>query len=195
MSTYFSDLRDAIISSLKGMSVTIKHLFSKPVTVQYPDERLPVPKSYLGRHKLEQSGCKSCNVCIKACPVDCLQIESERHGKVIEWKSFTVNYGTCMFCGLCVDACPSGGLIMTQDFDLSEYDRQNCLVELLTWTGLRPEDIEAIEKAKKEKEEKARKKAAEKEKAEKAEGQAAEAVEAKEDKEEEKKEEPPSADE
>lgn len=154
MGTYFKDLSDAILSALKGMSVTIKHLFSKPVTVQYPDERLPIADAWLGRHKVEQSECTACNQCLKACPVDCLHQVVVRHGKVIEWKSFTVDYNHCMFCGLCVEACPTGGLVMTTDFDLSEENRDRCIVELLEWTGLRPEDLKAIEEANRKKEEK-----------------------------------------
>ena len=59
-------------------------------------------------------------------------------GKVVEWKKFTVNYNHCMFCGLCVETCPTEVLHMTQVFDMSEYDRKNCLVDFLHYRGLRP---------------------------------------------------------
>ena len=162
MGKYFQDLYDAIFSTLKGMSVTIKHFFSKPVTVQYPDERLPISEAFLGKHKLDQEGCIACSQCAKVCTVECIAMDFERHpGKVVEWKKFTVNYNHCMFCGLCVETCPTHVLHMTKEFDLSEYDRSNCLVDFLTYRGLRPEDYETIEKAKREAEEKKKKKAAE----------------------------------
>ncbi len=168
MGTYFKDLNEALISTMKGMSVTLKHLLSKPVTVQYPDERLPIADGYLGKHELEQSNCTACNQCIKICPVDCLEQESVRHGKVIEFSSFIVDYNYCMFCGLCVEACPTQGLKMTKEYDLSQENRADCITDLLSWKGLRPEDIEAIEKARIAKEKKkkaaAEKKAKEKEK-------------------------------
>jgi len=34
-----------------------------------------------------------------------------------------VDYGRCVFCGLCVDACPFDALAMTNEFELSAYDR------------------------------------------------------------------------
>ena len=161
MGTYFKDLANAFISTFKGMGVTLKHFFMKPVTVHYPDEHLPIADAYLGKHELDQPGCIGCSQCAKVCPVECIDIDLERHGKVLEWKSFKVDYNYCMFCGLCVETCPTEVLRMTKEYDLSEYDRTDCVLELTSYTGLRPEDIEAIEKAKKLKAEKAAKKKAE----------------------------------
>lgn len=162
MGKYFQDLYDAISSTLKGMSVTIKHFFSKPVTVHYPDEHLPISDAFLGKHKLDQEGCIACSQCAKVCPVECIGLDFDRHpGKVVEWRKFTVNYNHCMFCGLCVETCPTNVLHMTKEYDLSEQDRSDCLVDFLTYRGLRPEDLETIEKAKIAAEEKKKKKAAE----------------------------------
>jgi NADH-quinone oxidoreductase subunit I len=176
MGAYFTDLKDAILSTMKGMTVTMKHFLSKPVTVHYPDEKLPISDAFLGKHKLTQENCIACNQCVKACPVDCLAYESDRHpGKVVEFHNFLVDYNYCMFCGLCVDACGSDALHMTKEYDLSVSDRKECKVELITWTGLRPEDLVTIEEAKKKKAAKAKAIKAEKE-------AKAEAAEAKEDK-------------
>jgi NADH-quinone oxidoreductase subunit I len=162
MSGYFKDLNDSVISTLKGMTVTLKHLFSKPVTVQYPDESLPISEAYRGKHKLIQSACRACNLCVKACPVDCIEIDSERHMKrVIELKKFTIDYNKCIFCGLCVDACPSSSLVMTQDYDLCTYDRSTIIRDILEWRGLRPEDHDAIRELEKKAEEDKKKKAEE----------------------------------
>ena len=150
MGTYFRDLGNAFISSFKGMGVTIQHFFSKPVTVQYPDEHLPIADAFLGKHMLEQEKCIACKACVKICPVDCLELEADRKpGKVLDWKSFTVNYNYCMFCGLCVEACPTDALHMTKEYDLSVEDRHDCVLDLLAWKGLRPEDLKKIEEAEK----------------------------------------------
>ena len=145
MSGYFKDLSEGIVSTLKGMSVTLKHFFSKPVTVQYPDEKLPISDRYRGRHKLVQGGCRACGLCAKVCPVDCIEIEYERHMKrVIEWKVFTVDYNRCVFCGLCTEACPAEAIVMTKEYDLSTEDRREVIKDLLEWSGLREEDLENI---------------------------------------------------
>ena len=165
MSAYFKDLSDGIVTALKGMSVTGKHPFSKPVTVQYPNEQLPIADAFCGKHKLVQEGCRACGLCEKACPVDCIFTDSERHMKrVIEWKAFTIDYNKCIFCGLCVEACPSEALLMTKEFDLSTYDRRESIIDFLEWKGLRPEDLEKIEILKKEAEEKKKKDAEKKKK-------------------------------
>jgi NADH-quinone oxidoreductase subunit I len=201
MGTYFRDLTSAIVSTLKGMSVTIKHFFSKPVTVQYPDEQLPVADAFLGKHVLDQPGCIACSQCVKMCPVECLSLDVTRHpGKVLEWKKFTVNYNWCIFCGLCQETCPTDVLHMTKEFDLSTYDRKECLVDLLTYKGLRPEDHETIEKAKiaaAEKKKKAAAAKAKKEKEEKAaeDGKGEEKKKAKKPKAEESKKPPPEEEE
>lgn len=162
MGTYFRDLKDTLVSSVKGMSVTLKHLFSKPVTIHYPDETMEISENFLGKHELDQPGCIGCSQCVKICPVECLNLDVKRHpGKILEFHKFTVNYCTCMFCGLCVETCPTDVLHMTKTYDMSEYDRKDCVVDLLSKKGLTDEDREAIEKAKKEAAEKKAKKAAE----------------------------------
>ena len=161
MSGYFKDLSEGIVSTLKGMSVTLKHLFSKPVTVQYPDERLPISDRYRGRHKLVQGGCRGCGLCSKVCPVECIEIDFERHMKrVLEWKTFTVDYNKCVFCGLCTEACPAEVLIMTTEYDLSTEDRRTIIKDLLEWHGLREEDLENIRLLEEKEEEKKKEEAA-----------------------------------
>lgn len=162
MGGYFKDLSDTIVSTMKGMSVTLKHLFSKPVTVHYPDEKLPIAEAYRGKHKLIQDGCRACLLCSKACPVDCIDMEFERHMKrVIEWEQFDVDYNRCVFCGLCTEACPTEVLKMTTDYDLSTDDRRTIIKDLLEWRGLRPEDHENIRLLKEKEEEKKKKEAEE----------------------------------
>jgi len=174
MGGYFKDLSDTIVSTLKGMSVTLKHLFSKPVTVHYPDESMPIADAYRGKHLLIQDGCRACLLCSKACPVDCIDLAFERHMKrVIEWEQFDIDYNRCVFCGLCTEACPTEVLKMTAEYDLSTDDRRTIIKDLLEWRGLRPEDHENIRLLKEKAEADKKKKAEEAAKAA-AEGGAAE---------------------
>lgn len=93
--TYFGNIREAIKTSLKGLSLTWKHLMEarqsrKPifvdnpdyfkqqtgiVTLQYPHQHLPLPDN--GRYQLhnEMDDCIVCDKCAKVCPVDCIEIE------------------------------------------------------------------------------------------------------------------------
>ena len=93
--TYFGNIKEGIRSSLKGLSLSWKHLKEarqsrKPifvdnpdyfkqqtgiVTLQYPHEHLPLPDN--GRYQLhnEMDDCIVCDKCAKICPVDCIEIE------------------------------------------------------------------------------------------------------------------------
>lgn len=123
---------------LKGMFVTLYHFFktwfSGAYTVQYPEERVPLPTYYRGRHQLnrDENGlelCVGCFLCSAACPTKCINIEArenepgatfskgERYAEVYE-----INMGKCIFCGLCVDACPTGALTMSPTYELADYD-------------------------------------------------------------------------
>ena len=65
--TWFGNVYSAIRSTASGMGVTLRHLFSKPVTLQYPEERPIVDDRYRGVHYLEQDLCIYCDACAKAC--------------------------------------------------------------------------------------------------------------------------------
>ncbi len=89
-------MKRVIKSIVKGMSLTLKHLFSShkrrvilPAsdynyfknlegtnTIQYPKQQLPIPE--VGRYQLdvEMDDCIVCDLCAKVCPVDCIDIEA-----------------------------------------------------------------------------------------------------------------------
>ena len=93
--TYFGNIKEGIRSSMKGLSLSWKHLkearqsrqpifvdnpdyFKQQtgiVTLQYPHEHLPLPD--IGRYQLhnEMDDCIVCDKCAKICPVDCIEIE------------------------------------------------------------------------------------------------------------------------
>ena len=161
------------------MRITGKYLLQKPITVQYPDERLPIPNRYRGIHYLEQEKCIDCLACARACPIDCIEMDAVRHGKELEWISFTLDYQKCMFCELCVYPCPKDCIHMGTEFAfVSRIDRSEFKHDLLSYKGMsRDAKVRMIEAEKKKKaKEEAKKAKAAAEAAEKAaeEGQAAE---------------------
>lgn len=144
---YFGNISNALTTTAKGMSVTLKHFRSEPITVQYPFERMEVPDRYRGLHILEQDKCIDCHLCAKACPVDCIEIEAIHHGRTLEWKKFTIDYKKCIFCEFCIPPCPVDCIHMTTEYELATENVDDMTEDLLTWTGLRPEDQAAIEAA------------------------------------------------
>lgn len=132
MIKYFKNIFEAIYSSVIGLGVTFKHLFHRAVTVQYPDQRLPVSDGYKGKHKLFLDKCVSCLLCAKACPPQCITIETEKgEDKKSKLKKFTINYNNCLFCGFCVESCNKASLVMTKEYELSYTQKSDLVLDLM----------------------------------------------------------------
>ncbi len=136
VANYVKNVFDAVKTTLVGMKITGRYLLQKPITVQYPDERLPIPNRYRGIHYLEQEKCIDCLACARACPIDCIEMDAIRHGKELEWISFTLDYQKCMFCELCVYPCPKDCIHMGTEFAFVSYDRSEFVHDLLSYKGM-----------------------------------------------------------
>ena len=100
---YFGDLKDGLHTTLKGMRITIWHMFKDPTfTTEYPDVQKELPDSERGLHEFDVERCIACDNCADACPVACIYIESEGKGKNAKMTRFEIDYQKCLFCNLCV---------------------------------------------------------------------------------------------
>ena len=123
------------LEGLKGFSVTLRHLFRKPVTQQYPEYKRPVYPRFRGRHRLHRhenglEKCIGCSLCAAACPADCIRVvpaentegnrvsPGERYARIYE-----INMARCIFCGYCEIACPFDAITLGNDYELSEISR------------------------------------------------------------------------
>jgi NADH-quinone oxidoreductase subunit I len=160
VSKYFDNVWKSFWSTIVGMRITGRYLLQKPITVQYPDERMPIPNRYRGIHYLEQEKCINCLACARACPIDCIEMDAVRHGKELEWILFTLDYQKCMFCELCVYPCPKDCIHMGTDFAFVSTDRSEFLHDLLSYKGMSRDARVRMKEAEKKKAEKDAKKAA-----------------------------------
>ncbi len=112
------------------MILTLKHMFRRPVTVQYPYERLHLPEYFRGIPSVRTPLCTGCARCLDVCPNNCLDF-NRYEGKVAptNWnKNVPIIFvGRCLMCGLCIEVCPTGAMTNTQHFELAEYDRASML--------------------------------------------------------------------
>jgi len=131
MVEYFQDIYKAVSSALVGMSITIKHIYRKPVTLQYPDERQVMSDRFRGFVHNDMTKCDSCNICAKLCPVDCIYIESEGKGKVRMMTRYAIDYNKCIWCSMCTENCHTGSITMSHDYDHSVYDRRSLVYEFM----------------------------------------------------------------
>ena len=119
------------IGVAKGMALTFKHLFRKPITTQYPEERLTVSRRIRGNELVwDKERCTGCATCAKSCPQGAIQIitsvNTEENKYVVE--KFEVDNGHCIFCGLCVESCPYEALFMSYDYERARYRRQELVM-------------------------------------------------------------------
>jgi len=123
------------ISAFRTIWEVFLHLFQKPDTIQYPDEKPYLPPRWRGRIVLTrdpdgEERCVACYLCAVACPVDCISLQAteEEDGRRYP-EFFRINFSRCIFCGMCEEACPTYAIQLTPDFEMGESDRQNLVYE------------------------------------------------------------------
>ena len=119
-----------IMPLLQGLKITLSHLFKKPITLQYPDERPDVAPNFRGLHALkvshDKAKCVACYLCPTVCPAKCITVEAgedANHDKLAA--KYEIDMLRCIFCGYCVEACPVDAIKMTQTFELANYKRED----------------------------------------------------------------------
>jgi NADH-quinone oxidoreductase subunit I len=110
-------------------------MFSKRVTIQYPDVKVPLPPRYRGRIVLTRDPdggerCVACYLCAVACPVDCIALQATEDPAGRRFPEFfRINFSRCIYCGFCEEACPTYSIQLLPDAEMSEYNRQNMVYE------------------------------------------------------------------
>ena len=118
---------------LKGLGVTLKHLFKRNTVIQYPDEKQDLAPRTRGVIALKEENCTVCMLCARECPDWCIYIDSHketlppkreggrpRKRNVLD--RFAIDYALCMYCGICVEVCPYDALFWSREFEYAEYD-------------------------------------------------------------------------
>lgn len=127
------------IEIARGLLTTFREMISKPVTIQYPEEKRPVRQRFKGRHVLNRyenglEKCIGCSLCSAACPADAIFVESAENTDEVRYspgdryaRVYEINMLRCIYCGFCEDACPTEAVTLGDQYELSFTDRRDAI--------------------------------------------------------------------
>ncbi len=119
-----------VVDIFKGLMITMKNmLFSKKVTIQYPEERRKYSEKFRGQHYIKATNgvenCTACMLCPTVCPAECIHIEAgERPDKEKYPVKFEIDLLRCCFCGMCEEACPKDAIKLSNIYEMSTTYRE-----------------------------------------------------------------------
>ena len=112
--------RSLLLSELlSGLALTLRYMFKRPVTVNYPFERGPLSTRFRGEHALRrypngEERCIACKLCEAICPALAITIESElRDDGTRRTTRYDIDMTKCIFCGFCEESCPVDSIVET----------------------------------------------------------------------------------
>lgn len=128
-----------IVSLVLGHLTVFKHIFKKPVTLQYPEKRAKLNENFRGVHALtlDERGnlkCTACGTCQRVCPsFGTIKIEKDKNesGKPCP-KNYSIDLNLCIFCGNCVKYCPFDAIIMTDGYELANEKKSSLTLDINT---------------------------------------------------------------
>ncbi len=126
-----------IIPLIKGLATTLRMVFTKPITQQYPEEKREMYPRWRGHPELTidpdgRRRCVACTLCMVVCPSNAIRgivpAEGEEHEKYpVE---FTIDLQRCIFCGLCQEACPKQAIKLNNLYELAQYRKEVLILDI-----------------------------------------------------------------
>lgn len=110
------------------------------VTMQYPEEKWPMPEGYRGAPALvkDEEGrekCVSCQLCEFVCPPKAIRIVpgeitgKSRYANIEKApKEFDIDMLRCIYCGLCEEVCPEEAIFLKRDYPITVGQNRKSMV-------------------------------------------------------------------
>ena len=128
-----------VIGLARGMWTTLRTMFEKPVTYQYPEVKRPVRSASAAATSLKRydnglEKCIGCALCAAACPADAIFVEASENTDAARYSpgeryasTYEINMLRCIFCGYCEDACPTEAIVLEHNYELSFTERRQAI--------------------------------------------------------------------
>jgi NADH-quinone oxidoreductase subunit I len=122
-----------LVELLKGLKLTGRFMFSRKITVMYPEEKTPASPRMRGLHALRrypngEERCIACKLCEAVCPALAITIESEqRDDGTRRTTRYDIDLVKCIFCGMCEESCPVDSIVETRFIEYHGESRGDLL--------------------------------------------------------------------
>lgn len=130
------------MKTLRALSLTFRHLFRKPETVQHPFVKRERPERFRASFALlhDENGeeaCIGCKKCENICPSSVITVvpggkkESPATGKKRGTAAdFVLDLQACLVCELCVQVCPVDAIVMCKEPETPGFVREDLVLTM-----------------------------------------------------------------
>jgi len=131
---------------IAGLSLTLRYMFRRKVTINYPYEKGPLSPRFRGEHALRrypngEERCIACKLCEAICPAQAISIEAEpREDGSRRTTRYDIDMTKCIYCGFCEEACPVDAIVEGPNYEFATethaellYDKAKLLANGDRW--------------------------------------------------------------
>ena len=142
---------------VRGMILTFRHIFRRKVTMQYPEQKHPLPDGYRGvpalvRDQVGRTKCVACFLCEWICPSKAITIKAQEIDSNVEKgpAEFEIDFLRCIMCGYCEEVCPEQAIFLTANYEIVGTSREELIYDkerLLKLGGVHHDRIKKWDRA------------------------------------------------